>query len=125
MCVAPASTHTAVRAGRLCREGISVLFVSTSFLEAIPQSRGEGVDVKTQTSQSTDRVSPLPLLSYLQEFVRRWLLFQTQHVHLFERPALSQLCIRRRRSVMSLRQTVKPHHQVLAHKGGSSDQGDF
>lgn len=42
MCVALASIHTAVRAGRLCQEGTSVLFVSSSilksFFETTPQS---------------------------------------------------------------------------------------
>lgn len=39
MCVALASIHTAVQAGRLCQEGTSVLFVSPSLLKTpIPQS---------------------------------------------------------------------------------------
>lgn len=118
MCVALASTHTAVQAGRLCQEGTSVLFVSSSLLKVSwsdttkPRRRRRGMilflivssriaeDVKTQMSQlNLLCYSPLLLSSNLQEFMWRWLLFQTQHVHLFEWPALSQLWIRSRRSV--------------------------
>lgn len=100
MCVDRASTHTAVQAGRLCPEATSVLFVSCIFfvLAHFVVISCHHVWLKTNNKLSLTYSVASFFPSDLQEFVRRWLLLQTQHVHLLKWPALSQLWIRRRRS---------------------------
>lgn len=85
-CAAPASTRTAVRAGRPCPGATSASSVS-----ALQLSLAFSTSIHSKQIQ-TYKI-PLLLSSNLQEFVRRWLLLQTQHVHVFQWAALPQLWI--------------------------------
>lgn len=85
-CAAPASTRTAVRAGRPCPGATSASSVS-----ALQLSLAFSTSIHSKQIQ-TDKI-PLLLSSNLQEFVWRWLLLQTQHVHVFRWAALPQLWI--------------------------------
>lgn len=108
-CVDRASTRTAVQAGRPCREGTSALFVSDFF--CVCGMRGMALCLLLPCRRIRLRTPLWPALSSysnLQEFMRRWLLLQTQHVHLFQRSALSQLWIRSRKSVTYIHSVFTP-----------------
>lgn len=106
-CVDRASTRTAVQAGRLCREGTSALFVSDFFV-CVECGGWPCVFPCRRIRLRTPLWPALSSYSNLQEFMRRWLLLQTQHVHLFQRSALSQLWIRSRKSVTYIHSVFTP-----------------